>query len=380
MKKILSLVMMFVITITVGASALAAEMPCPFSDLDSEVSRDAALYLYGKGIVVDAPDGQFHPERALTGGEFCAMLVRALYPDAARDGPGQPWYAPYLDVLRERDVITGHEAELLERNAITRAVIWNVTLPLFAIYPYPHELYPEISPVEQVSGIYADARCAAIKTGLAHTRDHPNMAPTRGEFAVFLADLMRGGHLPLEHYDSGIDYVELQPVTAETYHARNAMILGYWNIPQKYRDQFRADGWTVVFSNTAGGEGDRAVKGGLTSYKLKTIFLNRCGESGVYHEFGHYISEAAGIRDYMYAFFHAEAPAARPLVGEYAMTGEQEFFAECFAYWLACPEGRDALRAAAPRTAALIESGLIGADGLCDRALVRRLAAEVPAQ
>ena len=90
-------------------------------------------------------------------------------------------------------VITTSEKKLIEKDkCITRAVAYRVLLPVYGIYPYPAEFYPEIAPAAQCINDYANARCAAITLGLTTPEQNPIQVMSASELNALIAALDKG--------------------------------------------------------------------------------------------------------------------------------------------------------------------------------------------
>lgn len=90
---------------------------------------------------------------------------------------------------------------------------------------------------------------------------------------------------------------------------------------------------------------------GLTIFGEKTLFVANAGST--IHEFGHFLHHHVQVPEMVKQLYEKEATQAEVLLGEYAMTNDNEYFAEVFEYWIASngDEGRlSRLQAAAPGT------------------------------
>lgn len=71
------------------------------------------------------------------------------------------------------------------------------------------------------------------------------------------------------------------------------------------------------------------------------------------HEFGHFLHHHVRAPETVEQLYEKEAKQAEALLGEYAMTNDNEYFAEVFEYWIASNGNEDRLsklQAAAPGT------------------------------
>lgn len=51
-------------------------------------------------------------------------------------------------------------------------------------------------------------------------------------------------------------------------------------------------------------------------------------------EFGHFLDKLMGFPSHAEGFYQEESETAAVLLRPYALTNEQEYFADCFVYWL----------------------------------------------
>ena len=114
----------------------------------------------------------------------------------------------------------------------------------------------------------------------------------------------------------------------------NAYLLEIQKVPEEILKQFHADGWSYrVDRASVDGFGDR--KGtefaGVCSYANKSIYVKY--DYATVHEFGHYYHNSCDDTGFR-AIYDKEAEAARAVLGDYAATNEDEYFAEAFDYWI----------------------------------------------
>lgn len=114
----------------------------------------------------------------------------------------------------------------------------------------------------------------------------------------------------------------------------NSYLLEIQKVPEAILNQFHADGWSYcVDSEYVDNFGDR--KGmeyaGVCSYADKSIYVKY--DYATVHEFGHYFHDVCDAASFA-AIYAKEAEAARAVLGDYAATNEDEYFAEAFDYWI----------------------------------------------
>lgn len=89
----------------------------------------------------------------------------------------------------------------------------------------------------------------------------------------------------------------------------------------------------------------------------KTIYVS--DSKATLHEFGHFCQSVVGRTEAFKAIYDKEAKKALPLLREYSLTNSNEYFADCFQYWIAHAADAnklEALRSAARRPMLTLKS------------------------
>ena len=131
-------------------------------------------------------------------------------------------------------------------------------------------------------------------------------------------------------------------------------------IPAKYIDRFISDGWHFYLTSENIGQtymNDSQSYQGLTVYDTKAVYIEnrrKAVTEAPVHEFGHYISHVTGTvsaltcSDTWRALYESEGVScADKGLGKYATTNPNEYFAECFYYYILNPA---LLKQAVPNT------------------------------
>ena len=278
--------------------------------------------------------------------------------DAASAKTGIP---ANVDDMLKNHVITTSEKKLIEKDkCITRAVAYRVLLPVYGIYPYPAEFYPEIALAAQCINDYANARCAAITLGLTTPEQNPIQVMSASELKVLIAALDKG--LTLPEIKTDIPYLQNIVWDRTSYEGRNSMMSAYSKLPAGWIADFDAQGWSIKYElPTSENASQNVVLGlttaGSTSYTEKVIRIGRSDPQVTVHEFVHYVVKRAGVsKEQMEVVFKAEAAAMKDTLGIYSQTKASEYVPEFTAYWLLHADQQDSLRAIAPLTAQLAET------------------------
>lgn len=264
------------------------------------------------------------------------------------------------DTLADFGIITAAEQRFFNtKNCVTAVVAWRILLPLYGIFPYPAEFYPDIPPAEGCGSLYADARAAAIIAGIVTPDQRPNLRISKIE----LSDLV-------QKLDAG-DYLAIAPPTPlppeiadftwelNNYRYRNAFLLASERLPATWVNDFKANNWQIKckwqLDDTALDElTEKFENAGLTNYADHTIYLSYYSFHVIAHEFTHYAANRLGWKhDYLLSYYEAEAQNVADILPTYAQTKPAEYFAEFVAHWIEYPEQQSELILNAPKTSAL---------------------------
>lgn len=288
-----------------------------------------------------------------------ALVPKAASPStmlmAASEKTGVP--ATVKDMV-EAKIITNAEKRLIEKNGvITRAVAYRVLLPVYGIYPYPAEFYPDIKPASQCVGNYANARCAAITLGLATEKQNPIQVISAAELNALIKALDDG--LTLPEIKTDIPYLQGIEWNLSNYEGRNAMMAAYSSIPAAWFTDYDAQGWSFKYElpKKDKPQTENRITAGSTSYKDKIIRIGHSDERVLPHEMTHYIIVRAKItQKQLYVTYNTDHKAMKDILGDYSQTKAGEYVPEFMAYWLLHPELHTELRSRAPLSAKLAET------------------------
>ena len=138
----------------------------------------------------------------------------------------------------------------------------------------------------------------------------------------------------------------------------NDYLLALRQVPEPMLAAFEVAGWTYRIDFDYISELCKQLNMGCigaTDYSQKTIYLS--DTRATLHEFGHFLDWMLGFPAEHEQLFRAEAAAA-PL-RNYAKTNAREYFADCFAYWIAysgSEKRMETFRNAAPQAWAYFEA------------------------
>lgn len=292
-----------------------------FSDVSSQSPHFTAIEaMTDVGIIGGIGNGQFAPDRLISGAELQIMLSRA-YTTETLDGQLS-------------------EAQLALYNSTT--VSWraatDIAFQVAGIYVYSYTLLD--NPV-----YLNDTMDAAVMMGLYNGYfPGPDASLTRAEYCSFLYRLMNAKENPTPAALSRIKHIRIED-SAATYELRNMAAKEATGIPDHMMALLNDQGYTLVFSNTLSKYTDvvypsNVYVGGFTIIKsgVKEIILfpGPRGYTSLYHELGHAVSDAYGFDkcDALINIWRNDVQGAIKLTTSSAGQNPEECWAEAFGYLL----------------------------------------------
>lgn len=266
-----------------------------------------------------------------------------------------------LDTFVEQGIITETEKNFIIRHgSLTSAMAWRIALPVYGIYPYPAEFYPDIVPWANCTGVYADARAAAINSTLASSDTAPDYYMTVTDLDTLLHRLATCDFLQPAIPTITCPYVDPYATwSLDTYAGRNSLIKAWDLLPPDWRDDFIYEAWSFRFSLPVNyhyyDDDTFYATGGQTDYDARILYLCNSRTEVTLHEFTHFAYWRAGWSERTFrTAFNRESDNLRNYLSNYAQTSPTEYFCEFVAYWLLHPEAHAELNRLAPRSMALI--------------------------
>ena len=344
MKYLRISAMAAVLSLALTVPALAAG---PFSDVSAGTALyDSVMYLADRGITAGTGEGRFSPAQPMTVNQWAVMLCRAYGGSDWREESRSSVAAAYQKGWVHESAVLYPDTRLC-RGALYEYGFAAAGIPVYdaSLYPGGQALFP-----------YENLMRIGKQLGLWPEEADPYSIVNRGEACCFLYALLTRSFT----VEAPPAPVKLEnPAGVNT----NDYLLELHRIPAPILDAFNAAGWkcSIDFDYTAAlGERFSASCTGATSYEKRTIYL--AGEEAVLHEFGHFLEGTLDFPAEHERLFRAEGENA-PL-RNYAKTDSAEYFADCFAYWVANSGSTQAMarfQAAAPRTYAYFQA--LAADG-----------------
>lgn len=329
--RIFGTIACFMLCLCLHGSALARDQP-----VDLKESEPALIWAVENGYLDGGPEGAGVCMDMLTGQVFIHALCAEWFPELLDMD-----YAGRIQWLHGEGHLTGPEYEWLLQDKVNRIMVWRVMLAVSSNWPRSASCLPEVAAQEGCNGAYADARATVVCLGLAPSESRGTMVLPCAEFFGFFRQFLETDFSVLSAWEAGFPGADLIDQVASmrtqaNYRAWNGYFKGYGSLPEKWVDVFRDTGWTFVFHDTYDGAYTqfRDVQGGLTVPGMRRIYLNRVDERGLYHEFGHFVMLMANLRERIKPVFMSEASAMQQILGDYSQTSAEEYFADCFSFWL----------------------------------------------
>lgn len=322
------------------SSALATTSKNPFQDVSEDAPyAEAVQYVYDRGISHGTGATTFSPNNHITYGELSLMLCRMYYPD-------ESWtIESATNYIRDR---MGYVVDPMEvqHSRVMNTTAYQAILSCSGCPVYSQVLYePEIDEADQLDdGIYT-----AIRLGLCDEADTERRLITRGEAVQILyktsqTNLTLSAPPIVDKLNVKID---------EDFNGKCAPYLeAVSKLPEVILNRFDGEGWSLVIGNDFIDQWSTENKisaAGLTHYANKSIYVR--SSTSVTHEFGHFLQSELGRPLIVGDLFEKEAEQARPVLGNYATTNKNEYFAEFFDKWFNYTDAQhQRLQEAAPET------------------------------
>lgn len=291
-----------------------------FSDVDAASGlSECTSYLADNNIMSGTAPGKFSPNSNITVKQFAVALCRAYGVDIG----GTTWEEISKNALLkayEKGWVSSSVFDECTVNMCREAVL-NSTLKAAGVPIYSSELYSN----KENTG-KSDIMRTAAALGLCSSTANPYDIVTRGEAGYFIYKTLT------EKYT--VDVPE-SPVTMtnSTNVNANEYLLKLKGLPDVVLKDFNEQGWTykIDFEYPAQLGRERGLSCiGVTSYGKKAIFV--ADASATWHEFGHYIDGRLNFPAKHTELFIAEAQNS--ILRDYAKSNCNEYFADCFEYYL----------------------------------------------
>lgn len=305
-------------------SAFAAEAPVFLDVTEESPWYESVTYAAKQGITSGTGNGYFSPDLDMTARQWAVMVCRALdkQPNEQYDagfgtaelrlGFDEGWL--YMHVMTEPDV------------RMCRGALYESAFRVYGIPMYSYELY------EDGTKMGAAENCVRIakELGICQEEAAANDIMTRGETVQLLY------LLGTQEYQ-----VSEPPIMSELDIRNpdgmdiNKFLLELEKIPQEIRDKYEASDWKYIIDYEAVAQYAQQLNInciGVCDYGKKSIYVSE--SSATIHEFGHFLHSIIGFPTSFDAIYRKEANDARTLLRDYSLTSSQEYFADCFSFWI----------------------------------------------
>lgn len=317
------IIAMLVLCMTLSMSAFAAEVPV-FQDVSADSPWYVGItYAADNGITSGTGNGNFSPDQNITARQWAVMICRA-YGKKVEPIEDSPFGTAEMKLgYKEGWLDIG--AMFAPDSAMCRRYTYESIFRVEKIPVFSSDLYA----TDELSDENRYVR-AGKENNLCEPTDGELDLITRGEAAQIIY-FMQTKDIRVE-MPSLADMVNL--VNADDVHDLNSYLEEINKIPEAILYEFQADGWSYrIDSEFVDDFGDRNGQdyAGCCSYLDKSLYIKFC--YATIHEFGHYYHRIIDASDFD-DIYEKEAEEARGILGDYAASSENEYFAESFAYWI----------------------------------------------
>ena len=306
---------------------------------------ESVMYLAEHEITQGTGNGCFSPDAPVTTSQWAVMLCRAY----GVETKGNSW-----SELSQSAVEQSYRNGWLNETALSAPNIQlcrgSLLKSAFAAAKIP--VYDSVLYAGGVS-LPDHENCIRIgkKLQLCGEEDDANEIVTRRDAAMLLHAILTRA-FAVTAPAAPVTLVNAAGVNINDY------LLALRQVPEPMLAAFEVAGWTYRIDFNYISELSKQLNMsciGATNYSQKAIYISEA--SATLHEFGHFLDWTLGFPAEHEQLFRAEAAAA-PL-RNYAKTNAREYFADCFAYWIAysgSEKRMEIFRNAAPQTWAYFEA------------------------
>lgn len=315
---------MLLVCMSLTTSAFAADPPV-FQDVTSESPwYEGVTYAADNGITSGTGNGLFSPDQNITVRQWAVMICRA-YGKQVADNANSTFGIAEIELANDEGWLD-IGAMVSPDSAMCRRYLYESIFRVEQIPVFSTQLYV----AKELSDESRFVRTVKENEFCAQTADELDLI-SRGE-AVQLIYLMQTRELKVEP-TTLIQMVKL--INTDQVNNLNPYLLEIQKIPETILYKFLENGWSYcIDSDYVDDFGVRIGMecAGCCSYKNKTIYVKF--DYATIHEFGHFYHRIAYNVSSFKDIYVKESDSARSVLGDYAATNENEYFAEAFAYWI----------------------------------------------
>lgn len=332
------------LTAALTIPALAASPT--FSDVpDGSALQESVSCLVERGITNGTGTDTFSPNAPITVRQWAVMLCRAY----GAEIHGENWRercqncveTAYAHGWLNETAVQAPDTRLC-RSSLLESGLRTAGVPVYNACLFPGN--ESLSVSENIIRVGRKLSLCAEGASAAES-------VTRGEAAQLLYAVLTR-ELTVEAPPTPVALVNAAGVNINDY------LLALRQVPEPMLAAFNVAGWTYRIDFDYISELSKQLNMsciGATNYSQKTIYLSDA--SATLHEFGHFLDGQLGFPAEHEHLYLAEAQNSG--LRDYAKTNAREYFADCFAYWIAYrgnEKRMETFRNAAPQTWAYFEA------------------------
>ena len=320
------------LTAALTIPALAASPT--FSDVpDGSALQESVSCLVERGITNGTGTDTFSPNAPITVRQWAVMLWRERSQNCVETAYAHGW-------LNET-AVQAPDTRLC-RSSLLESGLRTAGVPVYNACLFPGN--ESLSVSENIIRVGRKLSLCAEGASAAES-------VTRGEAAQLLYAVLTR-ELTVEAPPTPVALVNAAGVNINDY------LLALRQVPEPMLAAFKVAGWTYRIDFDYISDLSKQLNMsciGATNYSQKTIYLSDA--SATLHEFGHFLDGQLGFPAEHEHLYLAEAQNSG--LRDYAKTNAREYFADCFAYWIAYrgnEKRMETFRNAAPQTWAYFEA------------------------
>ena len=304
-RKLTALSLAGILTCSMLTLPAKAVVPA-FSDVSASAPYyQQVLYCREQGITYGTGDNLFNPDAEITSAQVFTMLLRAYYPDETFE---DPILGAVQKNLTDGSSLKEPNMRFLLRNLV-KLVFYMADIPVY----------------------YENPMDTAVELGLYPETETGDRMATRADCAYLIANVLQNTY----QTDMPESYQYLNVVVEPGYDSvAGKAMKSIQSLPDSILIAWHNAGKQLIFGNTRIAQfmEEENYKGVVTGlYHHDGLTLNSA-HSAV-HEFGHFVyyeSNYPGLRNLVNKYYREYKDVIAQSVSAYAVTDEQEFFAECF--------------------------------------------------
>lgn len=320
-KTVVSAILsILLVTVSFTSSTLSYAADSMFTDVDTSSEFSGCIsYLADNGIMSGTAPGKFSPDSLITTKQFAVAMCRAYGVDI--DGTTWEEISNNALLMAYRKGWVSYSVFDAGNVNMCRESVLESTLKAAGVTIYSGTLYDN----QDTTGT-SDVMRTAANLGLCSSTASPYDLVTRLEAGYFIYKTTTEKYT-VDAPESPVNMTNDANVDANDY------LLKLKGLPEEVLKDFNEQGWVykIDFDYPAKLGKERGLSCiGVTSYSKQAIFVSDA--SATWHEFGHYIDGRLNWPAKHTELFIREAQNS--ILRDYAKSNSNEYFADCFEYYL----------------------------------------------